>query len=145
MPSFANGASGSAVRALLNDTGLRKNNYTATTNPTVNADVSNGYEIGSEWVNTAAGTKWLALSVAVGAAVWQRVLTTDTPADITQATTISDTDRVLTVDSSVNPQSVPASVVIRGDASAQRMVVLTAAAYAALGTKVSTTLYVIVG
>src|SRR5215510_10247384 len=46
------------------------NNYAATTDPTVSNDTSQGYEVGSTWVNTTAGRSWTCLSNSTGAAVW---------------------------------------------------------------------------
>ncbi len=49
------------------------NNVTATTNPTVSNDGTQGYAIGSEWVNTTTGARYMATSVSTGAAVWVRL------------------------------------------------------------------------
>jgi hypothetical protein len=48
-------------------------NLVATTNPTVSNDGTQGYAIGSKWVNTTTGAEYRATSVATGAAVWVRV------------------------------------------------------------------------
>lgn len=68
MPSFSNGAPLGEVRAMLNGTGLRKNNYGAGRAPGAGDDTSQGYEAGSRWLH--AGQEWVATSVAAGAAVW---------------------------------------------------------------------------
>jgi hypothetical protein len=47
-----------------------KNNYAATTNPTVTNDSSQGYSIGSAWVNTTLDNYYVCTDVTVGAAVW---------------------------------------------------------------------------
>lgn len=52
---------------------LPLNNYTATTNPTVNDDLNDGYKAGSEWFNTSTGDKFQCTSATVGAAVWVEV------------------------------------------------------------------------
>lgn len=41
--------------------------------PTVTDDVNSGYSIGDHWINTANQTIWQAVSVSVGAAIWERV------------------------------------------------------------------------
>lgn len=65
----------SAARANLNLTGLANalSNMTATTNPTVNSDNTQGYSIGSTWFNTTTNALYIASSVATGAAVWLQI------------------------------------------------------------------------
>lgn len=46
------------------------NNFTATTNPTVNDDTGDGYSVGSVWINVNDNTAFVALDVSLGAAVW---------------------------------------------------------------------------
>ena len=53
------------------------NNFEATTNPTVNDDISLGYVYGSQWINTTLNTAWMLLDPSAGAAIWQRL--SDTP------------------------------------------------------------------
>jgi hypothetical protein len=48
-------------------------NFTATTNPTVSNDGSQGYSAGSRWINTSNTTEWVCISAAVGAAIWVQV------------------------------------------------------------------------
>jgi len=48
----------------------RKSNLSATTNPTVNDDSDDGYEVGSLWVNTSTGSVYICVDATVGAAVW---------------------------------------------------------------------------
>lgn len=50
----------------------RKNNLTATTDPTATDDESEGYEPLSQWINTVSGEVFIAITVAEGAAVWQQ-------------------------------------------------------------------------
>lgn len=45
-------------------------NYAATTNPTVNNDNTQGYSIGSTWINTTAHTVYVCTNATTGAAVW---------------------------------------------------------------------------
>lgn len=47
-----------------------KNNYAALTDPAVTDDASEGYQIGSEWVNTIADTVWTCVDASLGAAIW---------------------------------------------------------------------------
>lgn len=49
------------------------NNFAATTDPTVNDDSGDGYEIGSFWVNTTSGGVYSCLSASSGAASWSRL------------------------------------------------------------------------
>lgn len=52
---------------------IPKANRTATTNPTVNDDVGDGYSDGSMWVNTSTNQIFLCADSAAGAAVWENV------------------------------------------------------------------------
>lgn len=144
----ANDGTGTTLRAagaILNDTGLRKNNFAATTNPIVTNDASQSYEIGSEWLNTSLSRTFRCMSATVGAAVWERVLSDAAPADITEITAIIDTDRVLVERLDGSPASAPATAVVRADGTVRRVTTLTAAAYTALSPKVVDTLYVVIG
>lgn len=47
-----------------------KNNYTATSAPTVNDDVSLGYQVGSKWYNTTTLQFYVLVDNTDGAAVW---------------------------------------------------------------------------
>lgn len=46
------------------------NNFAATTDPTVNNDVTQGYTAGSQWINQTDGKAFVMISNAKGAAVW---------------------------------------------------------------------------
>ena len=46
------------------------NNLAATTDPGVTNDSSQGYEVGSQWVNKTAGRSLVCMSNTAGAAVW---------------------------------------------------------------------------
>jgi len=52
-----------------------QSNNAATTNPAVGNDNTQGYSVGSEWINTSNQTIWQAISVATGAAVWKELTT----------------------------------------------------------------------
>lgn len=79
----------SAARANLNLTGLANalSNMTATTNPTVSSDNTQGYSIGSTWFNTTTNALFIASNVATGAAVWLQI--PPTFVDLTSAQTIA--------------------------------------------------------
>lgn len=50
--------------------GAPKNNFTATTDPTVSDDSTKNYDVGSMWVNTATHTTFICVAAATGTAVW---------------------------------------------------------------------------
>lgn len=52
----------------------RRNYLTATANPTVNDDNSDGYTVGSMWLNTSTGAMYVCQDSTVGAAVWSNGL-----------------------------------------------------------------------
>ncbi|WP_287372415.1 hypothetical protein [Prosthecochloris sp.] len=68
-----------AIQALAaGGSGGLQNNYSATTAPTVNADSSAGYSVGSVWINIAADESWRCTDNTDGAAVWiKTTLTAD--------------------------------------------------------------------
>ncbi|MCG7994485.1 MAG: hypothetical protein JAZ06_03565 [Candidatus Thiodiazotropha taylori] len=51
-------------------------NYTATTAPTTDDDINNGYSVGSVWIDTALSQAYILLDSTSGAAVWQQVINT---------------------------------------------------------------------
>jgi len=52
---------------------ILKTNLAATTDPTVNDDITQGYQIGSTWINTTANKVYIATDVTTGAAIWRSV------------------------------------------------------------------------
>lgn len=71
------GGAGQYSIVVLDSTGAVKtknvpslNNTTAVTDPGVSNDSSQGYAVGSIWINTSASRVWMCQSAAVGAAVW---------------------------------------------------------------------------
>lgn len=50
-----------------------KNNYTATTNPAVGNDNTQGYTVGSTWVNTTTPAAFMCMDAATGAADWDQI------------------------------------------------------------------------
>ena len=69
MPTFPNGAPLVQVRSLLNDTGLRKNNFTAQEAPTASYDERFGWEVGSRILFD--GLEYVCLDATANAADWQ--------------------------------------------------------------------------
>ena len=51
---------------------LKKSSFTATSDPTVNTDSSQGYEVGSYILNVSTGSEWRCKDATVGAAVWSQ-------------------------------------------------------------------------
>lgn len=49
----------------------KKDNLTATTNPTENDDGTQGYEVLSKWMNTTTGKMFTCLNIAHGSAIWK--------------------------------------------------------------------------
>lgn len=56
------------------------NNFTATTDPSVNDDSSQGYSVGSAWVNTVTNVYFISSNVDVASAIWTPVLPVGTTA-----------------------------------------------------------------
>ena len=50
-----------------------KNNYAAVTNPTVTSDETEGYKVGSWWINLVEGSSFQCFDKTTGAAVWRAV------------------------------------------------------------------------
>lgn len=48
-----------------------KNNFAASSTPSVNNDNSQGYSVGSRWIDTAADSEYVCLDDSVGTAVWK--------------------------------------------------------------------------
>jgi len=48
----------------------QKDNLSATADPTVNDDISQGYAIGSRWIRPDTNQEWVCTNNALGAAVW---------------------------------------------------------------------------
>lgn len=51
---------------------LRQHNFAAIVDPTVDDDETEGYEVGSRWVNLATNTHWVCVDQTDGAAAWLR-------------------------------------------------------------------------
>lgn len=65
--SISSFAGGTAV------TGLIKSNFAATAAPTVNNDATEGYSVGSLWVDTANEHCYQCVSPSAGAAIWRQI------------------------------------------------------------------------
>ena len=50
-------------------------NYAATAAPTANDDSTQGYEVGSLWVNINGALLYICFNATAGAAVWKRLIT----------------------------------------------------------------------
>ena len=59
-----------SASAFIRVTEARRDNLTATTDPTVNNDGDDGYDVGSRWKNTASGKWFTCDDPSSGAAVW---------------------------------------------------------------------------
>lgn len=51
-------------------TSFKKGNYEATTAPGVSNDITQGYKVGSDWLNTSTGKWYKCRDNSEGAAVW---------------------------------------------------------------------------
>jgi hypothetical protein len=92
-----------------------KNNFAAVADPTVSNDSSQGYAVGSRWINTSAGTEWVCVSAAVGAAVWRlSVPNVVTPATAVDTITTSSAVDVLVTGMTVTPPAGTYDVVFSG-------------------------------
>jgi hypothetical protein len=72
---YNDGNSSQWVESSPGSSGAAKNNFTATSAPTVNDDSGDGYAVGSRWIWAARGLEWVALDVTAGAAEWSVVAT----------------------------------------------------------------------
>lgn len=88
-----------AARTNLGLTGLAnaKSNLTATTNPTTGSDTTQGYSVGSTWVNTSTQSIFVCASAATGAAVWSQIPTY--PLSVAQGGTGSTTQNFVDLSS----------------------------------------------
>jgi len=75
-----------------------KNNLASTVAPTASNDSSQGYSVGSVWINSTSNTIYVATNIAVGAANWQ--VTTGGPGTLVQDNFTAVVDPSVTDDSS---------------------------------------------
>lgn len=47
-------------------------NFSAVANPSITNDITEGYQIGSRWINISNNSVWTAVDVTTGAAIWKR-------------------------------------------------------------------------
>ena len=71
----------------------RKNNFAAAAAPTVNDDVTPGYEVGSHWYDVTNDNWYVCLDNTDGAAIWQKAVIT-TPAAAAQNSIVPTADVV---------------------------------------------------
>ena len=69
------GAMQNQTVAALANANLAKANMAATTDPAVSNDSTQGYGVGSAWLNTSTGIQWSCISAAVGFAIWVPAVT----------------------------------------------------------------------
>ena len=70
MPTFNNGGSKAILRGYLNDTGLRKNNFSNTRAPLATDNAAQGYELGSAWLYN--GSLYTLTAFSGANATWTR-------------------------------------------------------------------------
>lgn len=70
MPTFNNGGSKAILRGYLNDTGLRKNNFSNTRAPLATDNTAQGYELGSAWLYN--GSLYTLTAFSGANATWTR-------------------------------------------------------------------------
>lgn len=90
-----------------------KVNLIATVAPTVNNDGTEGYAIGSRWIDTVAEVEYVAFDITTGAAVWESTTKIDIASLATQSP-IQATDEAIISDAGTNkkfPLSVLAAFV----------------------------------
>jgi len=90
MPTFNNGGSKAILRGYLNDTGLRKNNFSNTRAPLATDNAAQGYELGSAWLYN--GSLYTLTAFSGANATWTRAqgLKGDTGARGTDGTNGTD-------------------------------------------------------
>lgn len=59
--------------AMKSDYDDAKNNFSATVDPTANDDITEGYDIGSRWLNPANEQMYVCVKATDGQAVWKKV------------------------------------------------------------------------
>ena len=57
------------------DAAIKKNEWAKTTAPGTSNDSTQGYSVGSRWVDTTAGREYVCVNPAAGAAVWLEITT----------------------------------------------------------------------
>lgn len=62
-----------SASAFIRVTVARRDNLTATSDPTVNDDVDRGYTVGSRWFNATAKEWWVCDDATANTAVWKRI------------------------------------------------------------------------
>jgi len=87
--------------------GFRKDNYAAVVAPAVGNDATQGYEIGSVWVDTVADRVYVATDVSAGAAVWRE--TSLAPGSVTDLI-LRDSAALSVIGRSANSAGDPADI-----------------------------------
>jgi len=76
--------------------GILKNNFTAVAAPTVSNDNTEGFSVGSEWLDTTTDIFYKASSVGTGTADWEKIVTSDGAIVISQSVIIRHADNTTT-------------------------------------------------
>lgn len=71
---------GSVTATTVNSGSIVKNNFSATAAPSTTDDSAAGYAIGSEWIDTVAGSKYWCADASPSSAVWKQVGSGSSPA-----------------------------------------------------------------
>ena len=72
--------------------GSVQNNFTATASPAAVNDNTEGYEIGSVWINTITDIAYICLDASAGTAVWTEITATANGGNISVINDLSDVD-----------------------------------------------------
>jgi hypothetical protein len=88
------------------------NNLSATTNPAIGNDDTEGYSVGSKWINTTSNTVFFALDVTTGAAVWRSMVDVESSQTLSGAKTFSSPVTVSDATNSTNKDT--GSIVTEG-------------------------------
>jgi hypothetical protein len=82
------------------------NNFTATTDPTVNNDSLQGYTVGSRWINTSLDLEYSCISNISGAAIWELRATSSIPDGSVTTAKIADSNVTLQKVQNINTSRV---------------------------------------
>lgn len=101
---------------------FHKSNLIATTNPGVGNDDTEGYCIGSQWINVDTDEVFKCMDVTTGAAVWKSLTRLKVVRQDTEPTLTVDDDNIIWYDTSENDQ---AWIIFRVTVGDQRKVEMT--------------------
>jgi len=81
-----------SVNVPINSSNLKKNNWAASIAPTVNNDTTQGYEVGSRWINLATDKEWVCTDNTTATAVWTDTTATSTGDNSSVTSIVMDID-----------------------------------------------------